>query len=188
MQTCELFHLIPREKLDYLFTHSDRAGAEMDPTFLGFEDVYRYASLNIPKDKIILDLGCAYATQSYYFTDFEKYIGVDIEGNENSVIHTDNSAFYFTSIQDFIENIYPTLNIEKQDVYAICSAVPDKEAVNLAKATFPNLLYWYPGDKLSNKALLEYLGTLEDIEHELDEERRLCIIMEMKQCLLQMLF
>lgn len=36
MKSCELFTLIPTEKLDYLFEHSD-ASAELDFTFLGFQ-------------------------------------------------------------------------------------------------------------------------------------------------------
>lgn len=36
MKPCELFTLIPTEKSDYLFEHSD-ASAELDFTFLGFQ-------------------------------------------------------------------------------------------------------------------------------------------------------
>ena len=34
MKPCELFSLVPREKLDYLFEHSG-ASAELDFTFFG---------------------------------------------------------------------------------------------------------------------------------------------------------
>ena len=76
IQPCDLFKRIPREKLEYLFEHSE-AGAELDISFLGFEDPYRFVKDIARKDMIIIDFGCAYATQSWYFREHEKYIGVD---------------------------------------------------------------------------------------------------------------
>lgn len=142
--SCELFNLIPKEKLDYLFEHSN-AGGELDHTFLGFEKVYKEVLDYVPKDKIIIDLGCAYATQSYYFKEYAKYIGIDISGNPDSVIHTENSEFYFMTIQKFINEIFPSLNIDLNNIFAICSYVPDKEAQKLAENTFPYCKIYYPG-------------------------------------------
>lgn len=144
MKTCELYNLIPKEKLDYLFSHSN-AEVELDPSFLGFEDIYRDTLKYVSNNTTIIDLGCAYATQSYYFKDCSQYIGVDIFGNDDSVIHTDNSRFYFTSIQDFIEKVLPTLSLDLNSVFAICSYVPDNEARNLVIETFPNGRVYYPG-------------------------------------------
>lgn len=144
MKTCELSKLIPSEKLDYLFKHSD-CGAELDKSFfLGFEDVYKGVLNFVPNEKIIIDLGCAYATQSWYFREYKQYIGVDSEMNDNSVIHTENSEFYFTSIQNFIHNIFPSLKLDLENVFAICSYVPDEEARLLVRETFPNCLVYYP--------------------------------------------
>lgn len=144
MKPCELFTLIPREKLDYLFAHS-AAAAELDFTFLGFEDIYRDVLNAIPKDKIIIDLGCGYAAQSYYFRDYKGYVGVDARGNNDSVIHTENSEFYFTSIQVFIKDVLPTLGIDPRDTFAVCSYVPDEVARKLVTETFPYCRVYYPG-------------------------------------------
>lgn len=65
MKPCELFSLVPGEKLDYLFEHSG-ASAELDYTFLGFEDVYKDVLNFVPKDRTIIDLGCGYAAQSFF--------------------------------------------------------------------------------------------------------------------------
>lgn len=143
METCELFRLIPKEKLQYLFQHSD-AGADLDCSFLGFEDIYLDVLRAVPKDKVIIDLGCAYATQSWFFREHVKYIGVDFCMNEDSVIHTENSAFYFTSIQQFISEMLPALKLDLNDVFAVCSYVPDEEARDLVLGTFPYCYVYYP--------------------------------------------
>lgn len=145
MKPCELFTLIPREKLDYLFEHSN-ASAALDFTFLGFEDIYKDVLNFAPKDKIIIDLGCGYAAQSYYFREHEKYIGVDACGNSDTVIHTENSEFYFMSIQAFIKDVFPALAIDPTDVFAVCSCVPDKAARELVAETFPYCRVYYPGE------------------------------------------
>lgn len=145
MEVCELYKIIPKEKLDYLFQHSD-AGAEMDCTYLGFEDVYKRVLEHVPKEYTILDLGCAYACQSWFFRDHAGYIGVDGWGNDDSVIHTENSRFYFMTIQDFVRDVLPTLGVDLEKVFAVCSAVPDWNAQALVKETFSSCLVWYPGE------------------------------------------
>lgn len=122
------------------------ASAELDFTFLGFEDIYKDVLNFAPKDKMIIDLGCGYAAQSYYFREHEKYIGVDACGNSDTVIHTENSEFYFMSIQDFIKDVLPVLGIDPKDVFAVCSYVPDKAARELVAGTFPYCRVYYPGE------------------------------------------
>lgn len=144
MEPCELAKLIPRDKLDYLFQHSN-ASADMDFTFLCFDNIYKELLDCVPKDKIILDLGCAYATQNWYFREYGKYIGVDCIGNNDSVIHTENSEFYFMTIQDFIKKKLPLLSLDLNNVFAVCSYVPDKSAMDLVLETFPYYRVYYPG-------------------------------------------
>ena len=157
-EACDLFKQIPKEKLEKLFRES-YASNEMDFTFLGFEDIYQKVKKLTTKDMIILDLGCAYATQCWYFKDYAAYIGVDIgtfmdsqslpyEEKLKGVLQTDNSTFYFEMIQSFIKETLPTLNLDLNKVFAVCSAVPDKEARQLVKHTFPNYLDWYPGEEI----------------------------------------
>ena len=113
MKPCELFSLIPREKLDYLFEHSG-ASAELDYTFLGFEDVYKDMLNFVPKDKTIIDLGCGYAAQSYYFRENEKYIGVDACGNNDTVIKV-NGKTSGLEPGDESEHLIPPFVSEKQE-------------------------------------------------------------------------
>ena len=141
-EPCELFKLIPHEKIDSVFRKSKTAGAEMDYEFLGFEDVYKAVTLFVQKSKIIIDFGCSYAFQSWYFRDYKKYIGVDAW--TDAFLETENSRFFSMKIQDFIREVFPVLGCEKEEVFAVCSYVPDREARRMVRESFPYCLVYYP--------------------------------------------
>lgn len=143
-EPCELFKLIPKEKIEKVFETSKTVDAECDFAFLGFEDVYKAVTLFVPKNRVIIDLGCAYAFQSWYFRDYRKYIGIDNGVNKNDVLETENSEFYFVSIQEFIKEVFPQLGYRKEEVFAICSYVPDEEARKMIGESFPHCLVYYP--------------------------------------------
>lgn len=141
-ETCELFNIIPNEEINRIFNNSQTASAEMDYSFMGFEDVYKSVTMFVPKGKTIIDLGCAYAPQSYYFKDYRGYIGVDTNMPDFH-FKTFNSSFYEMSIQDFCKKIVENKwDLEK--MFAICSYVPDEEARKIVKETFPYCLVYYP--------------------------------------------
>ena len=144
IEPCELFKLIPREKTDQVFQTSQTVGAECDISFLGFEEVYKAVTMFVPKRKAIIDCGCAYAFQSWYFRNYRKYIGVDNGVFKNDVLETENSQFYFMSIQSFVKNVFPTLGYILDDVFAVCSYVPDDEAREMVRNFFPHCLVYYP--------------------------------------------
>lgn len=146
-EPCELYRLIPKEKIDRIFSESKTASAELDYTFLCFEDVYKAVTLFVPKNKVVIDLGCAYAFQSWYFKDYWGYIGITLHLSDKDVLKTDNATFYFTSIQNFITDIFPTLGIGKDEVFAVCSYVPDEEAQEMVRKFFPYCLVYYPTGK-----------------------------------------
>lgn len=144
---CELYQLIPRDKLNRIFEMSDTVGAECDYTFLGFEKVYQAVTLFAPKSKVIIDLGCAYAFQSWYFRDYRKYIGVDVWDSAELTLkelEIDNAEFYHMSIQDFINKQFFKLGYKKEEVFAICSYVPDNDAREMVRKFFPHCLVYYP--------------------------------------------
>lgn len=143
-EPCELFTLIPKDEIDKIFSESNTASAELDYTFFGFEKVYKAVAMFVPKSKIIIDFGCAYAFQSWYFKNYEKYIGVDCSTSSKDVLRTDNSQFFFMSIQAFIKDQFPKLGYKKEDIFAVCSYVPDEEARMIVKECFPYCLVYYP--------------------------------------------
>ena len=159
-EPCELYRLIPKEKIDRVFQVSETAKSELDCTFLGFENVYKAVTLFVPKNRIIIDFGCGYAFQSWYFKDYRKYIAVDectACADVLDILETGNSEFYHMRIQDFIENHvrkdrygFCDIKLKNMDwqsvenVFAICSYVPDTDAQRLVRETFPHCLVYYP--------------------------------------------
>lgn len=145
---CELYQLIPKDKLSRIFETSQTVSAECDYTFLGFEEVYKAVTLFVPKSKVIIDLGCAYAFQSWYFRDYRKYIGVD-NGCSDALITIKelglgNAEFYNMNICEFIREIFPITLIDPNEAFAICSYVPDKIAREMVRHVFPHCLVYYP--------------------------------------------
>lgn len=49
------------------------------------------------------------------------------------------------SIQKFIKEELPKLNLDLNNVVAVCNAVPDEEARNMVLETFPRHFVAYPG-------------------------------------------
>lgn len=118
---------------------------EYEYDFLGFLDVYQ--NLNIPKDFIILDLGCYQACQCIYFKDYPTYIGVDIAVPIEYRFNQNNAIYYQCDIIDFIK----TMKLNPNKVFAICSYVPDpdKNIYNLIKEKFPYHKIQYCNDIIS---------------------------------------
>lgn len=139
-EPCDLFRVIPPEEINRVF--SGTAAAELDYTFLAFEEVYKSVLSFVPKDKIIVDLGCAYAPQAFYFKDYFAYIGIDIQIPEPH-FETPNMKLFQLSIQDFCSMVAQA-NWDLDNYFAICSYVPDEEARKMVRETFPNCLVYYP--------------------------------------------
>ena len=138
----DIFEYLPIEEADRLFKKNYRMGGNIDYTHMGFTHVYKSLLNIVPKHFTIIDLGCCYAPQCYYFKDYKKYIGVDVDDEERFA--TSNATHYSVSIQKFIKDVLPELNLNLKQTFAICSYVPDDEATELARKTFPNILVYYP--------------------------------------------
>ena len=141
LEVCDLFKIIPKNELERVFSDGT-ASAEMDMTFLGFEEVYKSVLNFVPKNLAIIDLGCAYASQAYYFLDYKEYIGCDINIPK---VHfkTPNMQLYEMTIQGFCRMVIKE-NWDLRKCFAICSYVPDEEAREIVRNTFPNCLVYYP--------------------------------------------
>lgn len=137
----KLKKMIPKKEFDSIMTQDM---CEYDIDFLGFIDQYYFLSQIIPKNAIIIDFGCYLASQSYFFQNHKKYIGVDIEKQKR--FSPPNSEHFVCSIQDFIKNVFPDIqkNNNILNYFAICSFVPDFEATKLVRETFSNIYCFYP--------------------------------------------
>ena len=150
-EVCETIKLIPQSELDRVFRDSETASADMDCTFLCFEDVYMKVREHCHSNTIIIDFGCAYAPQSYWFRDCEKYIGIDLPMRKDIRFHTDNSEMYIMSGQKFIREVLPAMELDYDHVIAICSYVPDEELQKLVAETFKYNYVQYCTNVISNR-------------------------------------
>jgi len=121
---------------------------DINPDFLGFTDIYEHLAEIIPKEYTVVDLGCAYNFQSYYFRFHKKYIAVNLPGNYHNKINyfkMPNTKLILKPIKDFLEN-YEHDDLE----FAICSYVPNWGSKNmeLVKRDFQNVFTYYPGGRL----------------------------------------
>lgn len=114
---------------------------EYEPGFLGFLYIYDAVRNLVPRNWAIVDLGSYCAAQGALFSEHALYVSV----NRGVMPHVkfDNSiACPATDIRDVVAAVQ---NKELSEVFAICSYVPDFEAVEAAKEVFPNIAVYYPG-------------------------------------------
>lgn len=137
----ELRSLIPDDEYHEVMSQDM---CELDSEFLGFVDVYKNLSRIIPKGSIVIDFGCYPAAQSYFFARHKMYIGVDVVSMRRFT--PPNSVHYTMSIQNFIQIEVPKLFEEYDELKlcAICSYVPDFQATEMVRKTFPNVFCYYP--------------------------------------------
>lgn len=143
----KLLSIIPYEQIDETIKLNPDILCEislnpLDP-FIGFIEYYEALSKIIPKNFIIVDIGCGYAFQSYLFKEHKQYIGVCPESNVK--ILPNNGSFYKIDSNNFINNKLKDLNLDIDKVFCICNYVPlNKQESDLLKLTFKNLFYFYP--------------------------------------------
>lgn len=137
----ELRSLIPDDEYHEVMSQDM---CELDSEFLGFVDVYKNLSRIIPKGSIVIDFGCYLAAQSYFFARHKMYIGVDVVSMRRFT--PPNSVHYTMSIQNFIQIEVPKLFEEYDELKlcAICSYIPDFQATEMVRKTFPNVFCYYP--------------------------------------------
>lgn len=113
---------------------------DIDGSFLGFVHTYHYLSKIIPVDRIVIDIGCAYGFQAYYFRHHRKYIGVC---PTNIVqLKTENSKYFQMTAQEFFKTEYKNIKTERE--FGICSYVPDDEAREVMKKHMKDCFCYYP--------------------------------------------
>lgn len=144
-----LLRIIPKEQQDRVF---GQPMCDIDGEFMGFLDIYEHLAAIIPTHWTIIDLGCAYAPQSFLFRNHAKYIGVDLPW-DNPELHpdhkterfiADNTTIYEMTIAGFIENHIKEFDLKT--TFAICSYVPPwgGDNMKLARENFTNVFTYYP--------------------------------------------
>ncbi len=95
----------------------------------------------IPEHFTVVDLGCAYAPQAFFFEKHRQYIGVDVDDCRR--FRGRNTKHVVSTIADFINN--HAREIERPR-FAICSYVPPWHGDNgrLVRNNFENAFVYYP--------------------------------------------
>ena len=137
----ELLEMIPQEELDRVLNQHE---CDIEPSFLGFVGIYRNLSEMIPKHWTVIDFGCAYNAQAYFFRDHKRCIAVDTPGITERFM-TPNCEFHEMRAQRFIVDLVGgDSDIDLETTFAICSYVPDEGAQCAVKNWFPNCYVFYP--------------------------------------------
>lgn len=128
---CELAEKYPKMFKEVL----EQKMCDIDGTFLGFVDIYYFLSKYIPKSWTIIDFGCAYNPQAYYFRKHRAFIGVN-KGIRKR-FHFENTDLFNGTIIDYLKQKPP-----KEKAFAICNNVPSKETA-LVRKYYPNCFVYY---------------------------------------------
>ena len=136
-----------------IFDNTD-ASAELDYSFLCFEDVYFGARKMIKErsefpmsDWIIVDIGCAYAFSAFIFKDAKAYLGVDLHHDYYQASkYIKNGWFFQMDGELFIKEMLPKLDYDINKVMIICSYIPkfsNSQQCKYITDHFPNYMIEY---------------------------------------------
>lgn len=146
--TSELLKIIPKDQAETIFKLFNY---EIGPEFMGFIDIYRSLSEIIPKHFTVIDFGCSYAPQCFYFEDHKQYVGVDASGCYLPGIKTldirfeaSNTVHYQMTIKEYIDKF--RYNTDDVQIFAICSYVPPwyGGSVEHVLKAYRNVFTYYP--------------------------------------------
>lgn len=134
---------------------------EIDSEFPGFVETYKGLSKTIPfpEKTIILDFGCYLASQSCYFTNFKKYIGIDVITLKR--FKCSNTEHYIMKIEDWINTFAHDIK-QKHNVFAICNFV-SLEMCKLVSSTFISHYTYYPEQTTDTPVILNWRGGTEEL-------------------------
>ena len=128
---------------------------DIGPEFLGFLQPYFYLSKFISTERTIIDLGCAYGFQSYYFRAHKKYVGVD--HRNKPFLQTENSQYFSMDIEEFIKHELTKF----KNTFAICNFVPCKDSTKkLIKEAFEDLFIFYVSDDDLREITIDVKGEM----------------------------
>ena len=141
MCSLSLWKKLPKDQIDMVMS----GNIDIEPQFLGFVSTYLLLSFLIPKHFTVIDLGCAYAPQCFYFSDHKQYVGVDLSVENR--FHTDNTTMYTMSISNFIKDYIELFDLDT--TFAICNYVPEwrDDNMKLIRENFKNVFVFYPASE-----------------------------------------
>lgn len=133
--------MLPVDQVDRVL---NQEYCEIDLTFLGFMETYKVLSSIIPNEFTVVDLGCAYNPQCFYFQGHKKYIAVDV--SQSLKFQSDNCVIYIKKISEFIRD--DIKHLDMNTTFAICNYVPPWHGNNsyMVRKYFKNVFTFYPSN------------------------------------------
>ncbi len=125
---------------------------DIDLDFLGFVDTYFYLSKIIPLHWTVIDFGCAYNPQAYFFRNHKKYIAVD--NGVEEIFCFENTIRFNGSISDYLKQEPDT-----EEVFAICNNVTSKDT-ELVRKYYPNCFIYYTSGNAETREIANKLDEL----------------------------
>lgn len=142
-----VWSLIPKEEKERVMASDASAEIYSDSHMCGGATYY-YLSRLIPKHWTVIDIGCAYNSQSYLFQEHARHIAVEPKWIDSDFhfeyFRAPNTELLFMTGQDFIENELPKLNLDLDKTFCIVNYVPSGAANLMARETFRNIWCFYP--------------------------------------------
>lgn len=134
-----IWHMMPADQIDRVLNQDM---CDVDPTFLGFTEIYEHLAAIIPLHWTVVDLGCAFSPQAILFKEHRAYVGVDFGTKER--FSAPNTVHHEMTIAEFIAQHGGSF--DKATTFAICSYVPPWHDDNrrLARESFENVFVYYP--------------------------------------------
>ena len=140
----DLYRDLEKAVPDQLERVFDYRYCDIEPDFLGFVHIYHDLAQQIPADTTVLDLGCAYAAQGWYFRHHKAYIGVDFVDTKARFCFP-NTQHIVGNIKTFLDEVEAGTRAIPGPVFAIMSYVPVLQDVEeRVQRLFPDHFVYYP--------------------------------------------
>lgn len=136
----KLLDILSAEYPEQLHKVLSSENCDISPDFLGYLAPYSQLSKIIPSHWTVLDLGCSWAPQAYYFNLHYSYIGVDNNCKVEDRFTFENTHHLNMSIEEFL-SLYDL----ESPVFCICSYVNAVEGtLSSIRLRLLNLFMYYP--------------------------------------------
>ena len=145
-----LLGMLPQDQMDRVFA-SDLC--DIGPDFLGFVGIYDRLAQIIPLSHVVVDLGCSYAAQAFFFNRHFRYIGVDLLTPVEARFAALNTCHYQTTIREFLAGDIAA-SLDRRGCFAICSYVPPwgDDNLKLAREAFEHVFTFYPYHSIETRS------------------------------------
>lgn len=116
---------------------------DIGPEFMCFAEIYASLARLIPIEWTVIDFGCAFAPQCWYFRKHNRYIGIDPGPMKR--FQVDNSSIFIGTIRQALSDTIWIEPINWDRTFGIMSYVPAKEYdYFLVKNHLKNMFVYYP--------------------------------------------